>query len=99
MLLLRALSARSYTRIIIAWKVSKLHGYRAENAMKHPMMPTCSRGDVQDWKARAFLALQSQLLGGANLAAEAITFTIPRSKENAPARGRGVPERAARRRQ
>jgi len=90
MLLLRALCARSYTRIIIAWKVSKLHGYRAENAMKHPMMPTCSRGDVQDWKARAFLTLQSQLLGGANLAAEAITFTIPRSKENAPARGRGV---------
>jgi hypothetical protein len=35
MLLLRALSARSYTRIIIAWKVSQLHGYRAENAMKH----------------------------------------------------------------
>jgi len=54
MLLLRALSARSYTRITIAWKVSKLHGYRAENAMKHPMMPTCSRGEVQDWKARAF---------------------------------------------
>jgi hypothetical protein len=64
MLLLRALSARSYTRIIIAWKVSKLHGYRAENAMKHPMMPTCSRG----LESAGILTLQSQLLGGANLA-------------------------------
>jgi hypothetical protein len=35
MLLLRALSARSYTAIIIGWKEIKLHGYRAENAMKH----------------------------------------------------------------
>ena len=66
----------SYTRIIIAWKVSKLHGYRAENAMKHPMMPTCSRG----LESAGILTLQSQLLGGANLAAEAITFTIPRRK-------------------
>jgi hypothetical protein len=29
------LSARSYTAIIIGWKGSRLHGYRAENAMKH----------------------------------------------------------------
>jgi hypothetical protein len=35
MLLLRTLSARSYTAIIIGWKGSQLHGYRAENAMKH----------------------------------------------------------------
>jgi hypothetical protein len=35
MLLLRALSARSYTAIIIGWKGSQLHGYRPENAMKH----------------------------------------------------------------
>jgi hypothetical protein len=35
MLLLRALSARSYTAIAIGWKEIKLHGYRAENAMKH----------------------------------------------------------------
>jgi hypothetical protein len=35
MLRLRALSARSYTAIIIRWKGSQLHGYRAENAMKH----------------------------------------------------------------
>jgi hypothetical protein len=34
MLLLRALSARSYTAIVIGWKEIKLHGYRAENAMK-----------------------------------------------------------------
>jgi len=35
MLRLRALSARSYTAIIIGWKGIKLHGYGAENAMKH----------------------------------------------------------------
>jgi hypothetical protein len=45
MLLLRALSVRSYTAIIIGWKEIKLHGYGAENAMKHrnAELPTESR--------------------------------------------------------
>jgi hypothetical protein len=46
MLLLRALSARSYTAIIIGWKGIKLHGYRAENAMKHRDADLLGRGSA-----------------------------------------------------
>jgi hypothetical protein len=59
MLLLRALSARSYTAIAIGWKEIKLHGYRAENAMKHRDADRLGRS-MRDRTALGSLKLQLQ---------------------------------------